>query len=47
MSKESIAIVFRTVAVNHSNVPVYYSNCDYISNYTKTTDIIDTIYKDI
>lgn len=47
MSKESITIVFCTFAVNHSNVPIYYSNSDNIDNYAKVIKIIDTIRKDI
>ena len=35
------------IITNHPNVPVYYIDGDYIGNYAKAIEIIDTIYKDI
>ena len=35
------------ITTNHPNVPVYYIDGNYIGNYAKAIDIIDTIYKDI
>ena len=35
------------ITTNHPNIPVYYIDGDYIDNYAKAIEIIDTIYKDI
>lgn len=35
------------ITTNHPNVSVYYIDGDYIGNYAKAIEIIDTIYKDI
>lgn len=35
------------IMTNHSGIPIYYIDGNYIDNYAKAIDIIDMIYKDI